>query len=148
MTRQRFITKHNDDGNAIFDTRLNDELPETVLSTHVFYLGYVTQGFPVDLEDNTDIETYGNYISNSPGFDYGVVIEGEMELVLDSGENRVMKRGDVAVQRGTKHQWVNTGEEKWARMVFVLQESKQLAVKRVKLEEDLGSLGDGLRPSV
>ncbi|EXL95218.1 hypothetical protein ACKRZS_014424 [Fusarium odoratissimum] len=170
---KRFITKHNDDGNAIFDTRLNDELPETVLSTHVLYLGYVTQGFPVDLEDNTDIETYGNYISNSPGLgvpggsvlrfvdfppgrsamhrtlsiDYGVVIEGEMELVLDSGENRVMKRGDVAVQRGTKHQWVNTGEEKWARMVFVLQESKQLAVKRVKLEEDLGSLGDGLRPS-
>ncbi|RKK69275.1 hypothetical protein BFJ69_g12880 [Fusarium oxysporum] len=65
---KRLITKHNDDGNAIFDTRLNDELPETVLSTHVFYLGYVTQGFPVDLEDNTDIETYGNYISNSPGF--------------------------------------------------------------------------------
>ncbi|RBR22531.1 hypothetical protein FVER53590_25055 [Fusarium verticillioides] len=31
--------------------------------------------------------------------DYGVVIEGEMELVLDSGENRAMKRGDVAVQR-------------------------------------------------
>ncbi|PCD37903.1 hypothetical protein AU210_006398 [Fusarium oxysporum f. sp. radicis-cucumerinum] len=110
---KRFITKHNDDGNAIFDTRLNDELPETVLSTHVFYLGYVTQGFPVDLEDNTDIETYGNYISNSPrlgvpggsvlrfvdfppgrsamhrtlSIDYGVVIEGEMELVLDSGEN-------------------------------------------------------------
>nr|RBQ98806.1 hypothetical protein FVER53263_20617 [Fusarium verticillioides] len=49
--------------------------------------------------------------------DYAVVIEGEMELVLDSGENRAMKRGDVAVQRGTKHQWVNTDEEKWARMV-------------------------------
>ncbi|CCT65995.1 related to Cupin domain protein [Fusarium fujikuroi] len=125
---KRFITKHNDDGNAIFDTRLNDDLPETVLSTHVFYLGYITQGFPVDLEDNTDIETYGNYINNSPGLsvpggsvlrivdfppgrsamhrtlsiDYGGVIEGEMELVLDSGESRVMKRGDVAVQRGTK----------------------------------------------
>ncbi|KAF5554286.1 cupin domain-containing protein [Fusarium napiforme] len=170
---KRFITKHNDDGNAIFDTQLNDELPETILSTHVFYLGYVTQGLPIDLEDNTDIGTYENYISNSPGLsvpggsvlrivdfppgrsamhrtlsiDYGVVIEGEMELVLDSGENRVMKRGDVAVQRGTKHQWVNTDEEKWARMVFVLQESKQLAVKGVKLEEDLGSLGDELRPS-
>lgn len=170
---KRFITKHNDDGNAIFDTQLNDELPETILSTHVFYLGYVTQGLPVDLEDNTDIETYGNYISNSPGLsvpggsvlrivdfppgrsamhrtlsiDYGIVIEGEMELVLDSGENRVMKRGDVAVQRGTRHQWVNADEEKWARMVFVLQESKQLVVKGVKLEEDLGSLGDELRPS-
>ncbi|KAF4955478.1 hypothetical protein FGADI_4451 [Fusarium gaditjirri] len=171
---KRFITKHNDKGNTTFDTRLNDELPKAVLSTHVFYLGYVTQGFPVDIEDNTDIETYRNYISNSPGLsvpggsvlrfadfppgrsamhrtlsiDYGVVIEGEMELVLDSGENRVIKRGDVAVQRGTKHQWVNTDEEKWARMVLVLQESKQLAVKGVKLEKDLGSLGGELRPSV
>jgi hypothetical protein len=137
---KRFITRHNDNGNAIFDTRFNDELPETVLSAHVFYLGYVIQGFPVDLEDNTDIETYGNYITNSPGLivpggsvlrfvdlppgrsamhrtlsiDYGIVIEGETKLVLDSGESRVMKRGDVAVQRGTKHQWVNTDEEKWA----------------------------------
>lgn len=171
---KRFITKHNDDGNAIFDTRLNDDLPETVLSTHVFYLGYITQGFPIDLEDNTDIETYGNYINNSPGLsvpggsvlrivdfppgrsamhrtlsiDYGGVIVGEMELVLDSGESRVMKRGDVAVQHGTKHQWVNRDEENWARMVFVLQESKQLAVKGVKLEEDLVRLDDGLRPSV
>lgn len=171
---KRFITKHNDDGNAIFDTRLNDDLPETVLSTHVFYLGYITQGFPVDLEDNTDIETYGNYINNSPGLsvpggsvlrivdfppgrsamhrtlsiDYGGVTVGEMELVLDSGESRVMKRGDVAVQRGTKHQWVNRDEENWARMVFVLQESKQLAVKGVKLEEDLVRLDDELRPSV
>lgn len=80
--------------------------------------------------------------------DYGGVIVGEMELVLDSGESRVMKRGDVAVQRGTKHQWVNRDEENWARMVFVLQESKQLAVKGVKLEEDLVRLDDELRPSV
>ena len=34
--------------------------------------------------------------------DFGVVLEGEIELVLDSGETRLLKRGDVAVQRGTK----------------------------------------------
>ncbi|KAM5514660.1 cupin domain-containing protein [Fusarium oxysporum f. sp. phaseoli] len=141
---KRFITKHNDDGNAIFDTRLNDELPETVLSTHIFYLATL-QGSVLRF---VDFPPGRSAMHRTLSIDYGVVIEGEMELVLDSGENRVMKRGDVAVQRGTKHQWVNTGEEKWARMVFVLQESKQLAVKRVKLEEDLGSLGDGLRPSV
>lgn len=37
--------------------------------------------------------------------DYGVVLEGEVELVLDSGETRVLKRGDVAIQRGTCHAW-------------------------------------------
>ena len=41
--------------------------------------------------------------------DYGVVLEGEVELVLDSGETRLMKRGDVSVQRGTNHAWRNMG---------------------------------------
>lgn len=27
--------------------------------------------------------------------DYGVVLEGEIELTLDSGESRIMRRGDV-----------------------------------------------------
>lgn len=33
--------------------------------------------------------------------DYGVVLEGEVYLVLDSGEERLMRRGDISVQRGT-----------------------------------------------
>lgn len=32
--------------------------------------------------------------------DYGIVLEGEVELILDSGEKRLMKQGDVAIQRG------------------------------------------------
>ena len=39
--------------------------------------------------------------------DYGVVLEGEVEMQLDSGESRILKRGDVAVQRGTNHAWKN-----------------------------------------
>lgn len=31
--------------------------------------------------------------------DYGVVLEGEVVLELDSGETRTMKRGDVAIKR-------------------------------------------------
>jgi quercetin dioxygenase-like cupin family protein len=81
--------------------------------------------------------------------DYGVVLEGEMKLVLDSGESRVLKRGDVAIQRGTMHQWVNVDKQKWARMMFVLQESKPVIVASsgVELKEELGGLGDELRPS-
>lgn len=33
--------------------------------------------------------------------DYGIVIEGEIELLLDSGEKRQMLPGDICVQRGT-----------------------------------------------
>jgi len=39
--------------------------------------------------------------------DYGIVLEGDVELVLDSGEKRAMKQGDVAIQRGTNHAWRN-----------------------------------------
>ena len=35
--------------------------------------------------------------------DYGCVIEGEVECVLDSGEVKLLKRGDVCVQRGESH---------------------------------------------
>ncbi|KAL4728675.1 hypothetical protein ACLX1H_005426 [Fusarium chlamydosporum] len=149
-TPKRFITGHNDDGKAIFDTQLGDQMPTTNLTSYNFYLGYVTQGFPVDLIRDADIKTYQNYMTNPPGLavpggsvlrfvdfppgagdmhrtlsiDYGVVLEGAMKLVLDSGESRMMKRGDVAIQRGTVHQWVNVDQVKWARMMFVLQASK------------------------
>lgn len=33
--------------------------------------------------------------------DYGIVIEGEMEIELDTGEKRTMTQGDMSVQRGT-----------------------------------------------
>ncbi|KAF7908381.1 uncharacterized protein EAF01_004136 [Botrytis porri] len=53
--------------------------------------------------------------------DYGVVLEGTIELVLDSGEKKIMQRGDVCVQRATNHAWRNATEgEGWARMMFVL----------------------------
>jgi quercetin dioxygenase-like cupin family protein len=42
--------------------------------------------------------------------DYAVVISGEIDMVLDVETVR-LKAGDVLVQRGTIHNWVNTGKE-------------------------------------
>ena len=39
--------------------------------------------------------------------DYGIVLEGEVVLVLDHEEARVLRAGDVVVQRGTDHRWEN-----------------------------------------
>ncbi len=39
--------------------------------------------------------------------DYGIVLEGEVECLLGSGESEIMKRGDVTVQRGIAHSWIN-----------------------------------------
>ena len=54
--------------------------------------------------------------------DYGIVIEGEITLILDRGES-LLKPGDVVVQRGTNHAWANRSG-KVARMVFVLLDGK------------------------
>ena len=50
--------------------------------------------------------------------DYGVVIEGELTLVLDDSEVQ-LKPGSVVVQRGTNHAWANRSGRP-CRMLFVL----------------------------
>lgn len=50
--------------------------------------------------------------------DYGVLIEGEIVLVLDAGEV-TLRPGSVVVQRGTNHAWANRSG-RTARMLFVL----------------------------
>jgi len=79
--------------------------------------------------------------------DYGIVLEGEIDMVLDSGEMEHMRRGDVAVQRATMHQWVNASETEWARMMFVLQDCKAVEVAGEVVGEDLGGGLDFLPPS-
>ncbi len=54
--------------------------------------------------------------------DYGVVIEGEMTLVLDDSEV-LLKPGSVVVQRGTNHAWANRSGRP-CRMVFVLVDGR------------------------
>ena len=41
--------------------------------------------------------------------DYALLLSGECDLELDSGEIVHMKPGDIVVQRGTMHAWVNNG---------------------------------------
>jgi quercetin dioxygenase-like cupin family protein len=50
--------------------------------------------------------------------DYGIVIEGEIALILSDSET-TLRKGDVVVQRGTDHAWENRSGEV-ARVVFVL----------------------------
>ena len=50
--------------------------------------------------------------------DYGIVIDGEMTLVLDDTEV-LLKPSSVGVQRGTNHAWANRSGQP-CRMLFVL----------------------------
>ena len=57
--------------------------------------------------------------------DYAVVISGEIDMLLDDSEVH-LKAGDVLVQRGTNHGWVNRGREN-CRIAFVLIDAKEPA---------------------
>lgn len=61
-------------------------------------------------------------------------------MILDSGESRLLKRGDVAVQRGTNHAWKNVSTENWGRMLYVLQSSDEVVVNGKALDEDEGGI--------
>jgi len=40
-----------------------------------------------------------------------VLVKGSVDLLLDNGEARALKPGDVVIQRATNHAWVNRGAE-------------------------------------
>lgn len=171
---QRYITGHDKDGKAIFSKAFAEESKMKANDDGLaFALSYTTKGFPVDMEDDKDLDVYGEFLNSPPGLvvsggtvlrhvdippdtactmhrtvslDYGCVLEGEVELLLDSGEKRTMKRGDVAIQRGTMHQWINQSKTEWTRMLFVLQESKPLSIAGEKFGEHLAGM-PGVRPS-
>jgi quercetin dioxygenase-like cupin family protein len=57
--------------------------------------------------------------------DYAVVLSGEIDMLLDDSEIH-LKAGDVLVQRGTNHAWVNRGT-KPCLIAFVLIDAHEPA---------------------
>lgn len=174
-TPQRYITTHDSEGKSTLDTSLPTPAPFYSLPNKeaAFAHCYVTTAFPTNLDSDADLSAYKTFLDSPPGLtvsggsvlryvdmppgvtspmhrtvslDYGVVIEGEVELVLDSGEKRVLKRGDVCVQRATMHAWRNVSETEWARVLFMLLPCEAFETGGGKTEEDLGTM-DGVRAS-
>jgi quercetin dioxygenase-like cupin family protein len=67
--------------------------------------------------------------------DYGVVLEGEVDLELDDGSVIRMTTGDIVVQRGTAHAWYNRSSQT-ARMCFVLIDGEFTPELRSTLGEE------------
>lgn len=100
-----------------------------------------THGTNIPLSDNVGTTVRIVDFPHGPGIrhrtrsvDFAVVLEGELELELDNGVKTIMKKNDVAVQRGTIHAWRNVGEGT-ARMMFVLIPSEPVKVGDKELEE-------------
>jgi mannose-6-phosphate isomerase-like protein (cupin superfamily) len=55
--------------------------------------------------------------------DYAIIMSGEIDMLLDDSEVH-LKAGDVLVQQGTIHAWVNNGNET-CRIAFILIDAKE-----------------------
>ncbi|KAH9904578.1 cupin domain protein [Xylariomycetidae sp. FL2044] len=142
-------------GKSRFDTAFDESLPVSApLGTTNIRLAYVTDQAPQSL--NGDVASYANallaipslvkpgggahvwYIDTPPGdgsplhrtisLDIVIQVEGEIELILESGETRLQKPGDMVIQRATRHAWRNPSTDKWARMIGIMLESQPVVL--------------------
>lgn len=128
---RRVITGHDAQGRAKV---LIDETVANAAETRPGAIATViwsSEGFPVNNDGSDDPSgkkigttipggTVFRVVSFGPGVaprnhrtdsvDYAVVMSGEIDMVLDTETVR-LKAGDVMVQRGTIHNWINNGTE-------------------------------------
>jgi quercetin dioxygenase-like cupin family protein len=128
---RRVITGHDGKGRAIVKI---DEVSRNIASTRPGATACViwsTEGFPVNNDGQADeglrkvgttlkTGTIFRIIEFAPGvaprnhrtdsIDYIVVMSGEIDMELDDSTVH-LKAGDVMVQRGTIHNWVNRGTQ-------------------------------------
>jgi len=108
------------------------------------------QADPTDMALNFEIPTTGvriryldvppadgrePFVHRTESVDIAIVIEGEMTMSLDEDE-LVLRKGDVLVQRGTNHAWINRGAEV-CRMLYIIIGGKMspALMKSLNLEE-------------
>ncbi|MDB5534644.1 MAG: hypothetical protein JWO28_2959 [Hyphomicrobiales bacterium] len=78
--------------------------------------------------------------------DYAIIVSGEMEMLLDSGEVvRHLKAGDIVIQRGTNHAWRAVGDEA-VKVLFVLIDAEPAHVAGKQLGDFLDNFGPGVTP--
>jgi mannose-6-phosphate isomerase-like protein (cupin superfamily) len=144
---RRLVTGHDAQGRANVEI---DEIAKNVISTRPGASSSViwsTKGFPVDNDGfndptaglfKTTVEggTVFRVVRYEPGvtprnhrtdsIDYAVVMEGEIDMELDDGVVVHLKAGDLLVQRGTIHNWVNRGKDVCI-IAFVLISAKPVS---------------------
>lgn len=166
----RFVTTHNANGEAVFSKALPEILPTYGVPGMAYYEAWTTFEAPVQMNDEADIKavqshaaeesnisfpkpgaTILRYCDWPPGgssplhrhetMDFGIVIQGEMEAIMDSGETRLLKAGDCIIQRNTLHAWRNPSTTEYARVVFVIQGCPPVRVGDKVMRQDLERFG-------
>lgn len=138
---RRVVTGHDESGRAIIQS-------DSVEQGERFTVLWTTEGFPVDntaTEDGAKREvgitlpggTVFRIGEIAPGnrspmhrtnsIDYGIVLEGELDMEVDGGEVVHLRAGDVVVQRGTNHAWINNGTRP-CKMAWVLIDAQPVNI--------------------
>src|SRR6476659_3548750 len=126
---RRVVTGHDRTGRAVVTI---DEMAKNVMSrrpNHASCVVWSTGEFPTDNDGDADGGTrevattdpngtvfrlveYGPGVAprnhRTESIDYAVVLSGEIDMDLD-GTKVHLQAGDVLVQRGTIHNWINKG---------------------------------------
>ncbi|KAK4497563.1 hypothetical protein PRZ48_012014 [Zasmidium cellare] len=152
-----FITAHDSNGKAVFSTILPAEQHKIDITVGRLTTLWSTSSFPTNLSTTSDIEQYAQNrtqlpprgqicppggtsvlimdIAPSPHrvmhrtmtLDVVIVVDGAVEILLDSGEKRVLRKGDSLVQRATMHEWSNPFAE-WAKLAVFVQACEEPVV--------------------
>jgi quercetin dioxygenase-like cupin family protein len=152
---RRVVTGH-DGTRAVFKS---DEAFETVTvpsGDAAMALIWTTASVPADNNDDTDGRTRDagltidqgsviRIVDMLPGgaspfhrtnsIDYGIVLSGEVDLVLDDGATTTIGAGGIIIQRGTNHKWRNSSPDTVCRIVFVLIEAPAYTHDGMPLDE-------------
>ena len=128
---RRVVTGHDLKGQAIVQSDSIAQSTDVGNGQARFALLWTTDRSPADNDDTKDAAqrhvgltspggTVLRIVDFAPGtrspmhrtcsVDYGIVLEGEIDLELDSGEVKHLSTGDVVVQRGTNHAWVSRSD--------------------------------------
>ena len=145
----RIVTGHDEGGKAILlyngpaqDSQMRFNGPRTTLF-------WGTDSLPATNAGDEDIAlradevapppngSWFRIVDYPPGFpgrrhktdtiDYAICMSGEINMELDDGIMVHVKAGDVLVQRGTVHSWINKGDET-CRIAFILIDAEPVGL--------------------
>ena len=140
---RRVITGHDSNGRAI--VKIDEVVSELKVGRPGAMVApiWTTEGFPVNNDGPDDAAkrqvgttlaggTILRVVEFSPGvqsrnhrtdsIDYAIIMSGEIDMEMD-GTTVHLKAGDVLVQRGTIHNWINRGTQPCV-VAFVLVAAK------------------------
>ncbi len=148
---RRVVTGHDEHGKAIVLIDGEAANRRTSASGNSSTLMWCSDAMPASIAAGTDAEDMGARVLGTPPpengtrftvneivpgsaavmhrtetLDYAIVIAGEIVMELDDS-SVTLQAGDVVIQRGTNHAWVNRGSEP-AYVAFVLIDAQPLGI--------------------